>query len=167
MINLFTLSLSLSPRAPRDQVVTSLESLFSSASPTASVDLVVRFGTSTGDGDFGSIAAKKLFLRMTASILTSETTKFAVILGQQVRAGLFHGSILGLHTDHEAIADVRLLLTCECVCISQVDSELTSFVTALSEVSSLTDPTYYSPDSKDAGSGESPTWTFSPEGPSG
>ena len=62
---------------------------------------------------------------------------------------------------------MRLLLTCECVCISQVDSELTSFVTALSEVSSLTDPTYYSPDSKDAGSGESLTWTFSPEGPSG
>ena len=64
----------------------SLERLLSSGPFTAPVSLVVRFGTRTSDGYFGSIAAKQLVLRMTVSILTSETTKFAVILGQQVRA---------------------------------------------------------------------------------
>ena len=73
----------------------SLESLFSGASPTAHVGLVVRFGTSTGAGDFGSIAAKPLVLRTTASILASGTAKFAVILGQQVRDP-FRGRILGV-----------------------------------------------------------------------
>ena len=54
---------------------------------------------------------------------------------------------------------MRLSLTCECVCIAQVDSELTSFVTALSEValsetvSTLTDPTY-GPDSNGVGESE-------------
>ena len=52
----------------------------------APVSLVVRFGTGTSDGYLGSIAVQQLVLRMTASILTSETTKFVVILGQQVRA---------------------------------------------------------------------------------
>ena len=70
---------------PRHQVVTSLGSLYSSASLTAPVSLVVRFGTSTSNGHFDSIATKPLLLRMTASILTSGTTKFAVVLGQQVR----------------------------------------------------------------------------------
>ena len=37
---------------------------------------------------------------------------------------------------------MRLPHTCECVCIEQVDSKLMSFVTALSEISSVTDPTY-------------------------
>ena len=37
---------------------------------------------------------------------------------------------------------MRLSLTFKCVCIAQVDSKLTSFVAALSEVSSVTDPTY-------------------------
>ena len=37
---------------------------------------------------------------------------------------------------------MRLPHACECVCIAQVDSKLTSFVTALSEISSVTDPTY-------------------------
>ena len=46
---------------------------------------MVRLGTGTSDGDVGSIAAKPLLLGMTASILTSGTTKFAVVLGQQVR----------------------------------------------------------------------------------
>ena len=64
----------------------SLERLYSNASSTAPVSLVVRFGTRTSDGDFGSIAAKQLLLHMKASMLTSGTTKFAVILGQQVRA---------------------------------------------------------------------------------
>ena len=41
---------------------------------------------------------------------------------------------------------MRFSLTCKCMCIAQVDSNLTSFVTALSEVSSMTDPTY-GPDS--------------------
>ena len=36
---------------------------------------------------------------------------------------------------------MRLPHTCECVCIEQVDSKLTSFVAALSEISSVTDPT--------------------------
>lgn len=72
---------------------------------------MVRFGTGTGDGDFGSIAAKQLFLRMKASILTSGTTKFAVILGQQVRARFMVASLAlwfvpHLITDHEVIADV-------------------------------------------------------------
>ena len=54
--------------------------------------------------------------------------------------------------------NMRLSLTCECVCIAQVDSELMSFVTALSEVassevSSLTNPTY-GPDSAGVGDSE-------------
>ena len=48
-----------------------------------------------------------------------------------------------LRTDHEVTPH-----TCECVYIAQVDSKLTSFVTALSEISSVTDPTY-GPDSVD------------------
>ena len=46
------------------------------------------------------------------------------------------------------IVAILLSLTCECVyvCIAQVDSKLSSFVTALSEVSSMTDP-IYGPDS--------------------
>ena len=94
--------LTSSSYIPRHQVVTSLGSLYSSASLTAPVSLVVRFGTSTSNGHFDSIATKPLLLRMTASILTSGTTKFAVILGLQVRGaegGLFgrlHGSTLGV-----------------------------------------------------------------------
>ena len=49
--------------------------------------------------------------------------------------------------------NMRLSLTCECVCIAQVDSELTNFFTALSEVSSLTNPTY-GPDSSGVGDSE-------------
>ena len=75
---------------PRQQVATSLERLYSNASSTAPVNLVVpivvRFATRTSGGDFGSVAAKQLLLRMKASMLTSGTTKFAVVLGQQVRA---------------------------------------------------------------------------------
>ena len=37
---------------------------------------------------------------------------------------------------------MRIPHTCERVCIAQVDSKLTSFVTALSEISSVTDPIY-------------------------
>lgn len=37
---------------------------------------------------------------------------------------------------------MRLPHACECVCIAQMDSTLTSFVNALSEISSVTDPTY-------------------------
>jgi len=62
-----------------------LESLYSKSTPTAPVGLVVRFDTSTGVGDFGSVAAKQLLMSMTASVLTSGSTKFAVVLGQQVR----------------------------------------------------------------------------------
>ena len=47
---------------------------------------------------------------------------------------------------------MRLSLTCECVYIAQVDPTLTSFVTATSEISSVTDPTY-GPDN--SGLGES------------
>ena len=64
----------------------SLERLYSNASSTAPASLVVRFGTRTCDGHFGSIEAKQLLLRMKAKLLTSGTTKFAVVLGQQVRA---------------------------------------------------------------------------------
>ena len=78
--------LTSSPCVLHRQVVTSLKPLLSSASPTAPARLVVRFGTGFTDGYLGSIASQQLVLRMTASILTSETTKFAVILGQQVRA---------------------------------------------------------------------------------
>ena len=39
---------------------------------------------------------------------------------------------------------MRLPHACEYVCIEQVDSTLTSFVTALSEISSVTDSTYLS-----------------------
>ena len=46
-----------------------------------------------------------------------------------------------LRTDHEVTPH-----TCECMYIAQVDSKLTSFVTAMSEISSVTDPTY-GPDS--------------------
>ena len=41
---------------------------------------------------------------------------------------------------------MRLSRTCECACIAQVDSTLTSFAAALSEISSVTDPVY-GPDS--------------------
>ena len=68
------------------QVVTALELLLPGAPSTPPVSLVVRFGTSTGDGYFGSVGDTQLVLRMTASILTSGTAKYAVILGQQVRA---------------------------------------------------------------------------------
>ena len=85
---------------PRYQVVTSLDSLFSSTSPTAPIRLVLRFGTSTGYGGFGSIAAKPLLLRMTASIFTSGTTKLAVILGQQVRAPLMVASLVLWFVSH-------------------------------------------------------------------
>ena len=53
----------------------------------------MRFGTSTSDGDLGCIAAKPLLLHMKASILTSGTAKFAVILGQQVRAPFMVASL--------------------------------------------------------------------------
>ena len=48
---------------------------------------------------------------------------------------------------------MRLLLTCECVCIAQVESKLSSFVAALSEVSSVTDP-IHGPDSSGVGETE-------------
>ena len=48
---------------------------------------------------------------------------------------------------------MRLLLTCACVCIAQVDSKLSGFVAALSEVSSVTDP-IYGPDSIGVGGTE-------------
>ena len=40
------------------------------------------------------------------------------------------------------VVAMRLSLTCECVCIAQVDSKFSSFITALPEVSSVSDPTY-------------------------
>ena len=70
---------------PRYQVAALLESPSSKSTSTAPVGLVVRFSTSTSVGDFGSIAAKQLLLCMTASVLTSGSTNFAVVLGQQVR----------------------------------------------------------------------------------
>ena len=48
---------------------------------------------------------------------------------------------------------MRIPHTCERVCIAQVDSKLTSFVTALSEVASVTDLTY-GPDSIGVGESE-------------
>ena len=56
------------------------------------------------------------------------------------------------------VLTTRLSLTYGCICIAQVDSKLTSFVTALSEVasseiSSVTDPTY-GPDSSGVGQSE-------------
>ena len=78
--------LTCSSCVPRQQVATALERLYSNASSTAPASLVVRFGTRTSDGYFGSVAAKQLLLRMKANLLTSGTTKFAVVLGQQVRA---------------------------------------------------------------------------------
>ena len=63
---------------------------------------------------------------------------------------------------------MRLSLTCECVCIAQVDSKLSSFVTALSEISSVTDP-IYGPDSAVVGESEissltDPTYASSSRG---
>ena len=78
---------------------------------------MLRFGTSTGDGGFGSIAAKPLLLRMTASIFTSGTTKLAVILGQQVRAPLMVASLAlwfvsHLRADDEVVADIWMYVHC-------------------------------------------------------
>ena len=60
---------------------------------------------------------------------------------------------------------MRLSLTRECTCITQVDSTLTSFATALSEVSSVTDHTY-GPDSIGVGETEISSLTDPTYGPS-
>ena len=59
---------------------------------------------------------------------------------------------------------MRLPHACECVCIAQVDSKLSSFVTALSEVASVTDP-IYGPDSIGVGESEISSLTDPSYGP--
>ena len=68
-----------------------------------------------------------------------------------------HGSTLGVVVSFflTFVLTMRSLLTCEHVCIAQMDSKLTSFVAALSEISSLTELTYGPDISGSGGAGES------------
>lgn len=102
---------SLTFCVPPRQVVTSLESLHSSASPTPTAPVGLVVALQPGFGSVGSIAAKQqLLLRMTAhTVLSPESgSKFVVVLGQQVPLRSV-SCTSRLHSNH------RSSLTCDYV----------------------------------------------------